>query len=216
MKQQKVVVVDYGLGNLYSVKRALEVCGVSDPCVSDSPEDIANADKVILPGVGAFADGMKGLSDRALIEPLRKHAEIGRPLLGICLGMQMLASTSEEFGNHEGLNLIAGMVRPIKRVSIDGKALKVPHIGWSGLEKPQLAVWPDTILGGTQQGSAVYLVHSYEFEPLDKSNLLAYCTYGGHQISAVVRRGEIYGCQFHPEKSGVVGLKILERFLARK
>lgn len=214
MKPLQVVVIDYGLGNLYSVKRALEVCGASNVCITDSAEDILAADRVILPGVGAFADGMAGLRAKNLIEPIRRYAEIGKPLLGICLGMQMLSSVGEEFGEHEGLGLIPGYVRALPLVSAEGETLKSPHIGWCPLEKPDGSDWSATILKDTSAGSSVYLVHSYAVEPTDESDLLSYYWRGGVPVTAVVKRGQIYGCQFHPEKSGPEGLKIIKSFLA--
>lgn len=213
MKNQKVVVIDYGLGNIYSVVRALEVCGATNVCVSSKAEDVESADKLILPGVGAFANGMQGLRDRELVEPILRFAKSGRPLLGICLGMQMLASTSEEFGQQDGLNLIPGQVRAIPHFAIDGTKLKIPHIGWRQLEKAFLTEWTGSILSYTKPGNSVYLVHSYMVELTDSSDLLSYSMYGGHQITTVIRRGSIYGCQFHPEKSGPEGLKILKTFL---
>jgi glutamine amidotransferase len=213
MKPTKIVVIDYGLGNLYSVKRALEVCGAVNVCVSDSATDIADADRVVLPGVGAFADGMQGLTERNLIDPIRCYAESGRPLLGICLGMQMLTTASDEFGYHEGLNLIPGQVHAIPNRATDGLKLKIPHIGWSPLTMPSLVGWDDSILNTTPEGSSVYLVHSYAVETESPSHLLAYCVYGGYNISCVIRKNNVYGCQFHPEKSGVIGLAILSRFL---
>lgn len=213
MKPKKTVVIDYGLGNLYSVKRALEVCGAVNVCVSDSAADIANADRVVLPGVGAFADGMRGLTERKLIDPIRCYAESGRPLLGICLGMQMLTTSSEEFGNHEGLNLIPGYVRAIPKYATDGYALKIPHIGWCPLIRPELTKWDHTILSATPEFSSVYMVHSYAVEIENSSHLLSYCVCGGHKISSVIKRNAIYGCQFHPEKSGLVGINILSNFI---
>lgn len=213
MKPLKVVVIDYGLGNLYSVKRALEVCGADNVCISDSAEDILTADRVVLPGVGAFADGMAGLRAKNLVEPIRNYAASGRPLLGICLGMQMLSSVGEEFGEHEGLGLIPGYVRALPVVNDVGDTLKSPHIGWSSLERPESADWSATVLGNTSEGSSVYLVHSYAVEPSDKTDLLSYYWRGGAQVTAVVKRGQIYGCQFHPEKSGAEGLKIIKAFL---
>ncbi len=213
MKPTKIVVIDYGLGNLYSVKRALEVCGAVNVCVSDSATDIANADRVVLPGVGAFADGMRGLTERKLIEPIRYYAESGRPLLGICLGMQMLTTSSEEFGNHEGLNLIPGYVRAIPNYATDGSALKIPHIGWCPLVKPELINWDYTILSMTPELSSVYMVHSYAVETEHPTHQLSYCVYGGHKISTIIKSNSVYGCQFHPEKSGRIGLNILSNFL---
>lgn len=214
MKSPKIVVIDYGLGNLFSVRRALEICGAVNVCVTDSEQDITDADRVILPGVGAFSDGMRGLSERALVDPLLTYAKSGKPLLGICLGMQMLASTSEEFGHHKGLNLIPGHVRAIMSKAIDGSPLKLPHIGWSALHAPVGGSWRNSMLCDTSEGTAAYLVHSYAVELDDESNLLAYCEYGGHRIAAAIRSGNVVGCQFHPEKSGPAGLRMLRNFVS--
>jgi glutamine amidotransferase len=215
MKNQKVLVIDYGLGNIYSVVRALEVCGAENICVSDKAEDLTDADKIVLPGVGAFGNGMQGLRDRELIEPIRHFAKSGRPLMGICLGMQMLATSSEEFGYHDGLDLIPGRVLPIPHIATDGSTLKIPHIGWCQLQRAPSVDWNNSILDQTNPGSSAYLVHSFMFEPSNPSDLLSYSTYGGHKVTTVIRRGSIYGCQFHPEKSGPEGLKILKTFLKK-
>lgn len=207
-----VTIIDYGVGNLLSVSRAFEHCGATVTLAHDASA-IEQAERLVLPGVGAFADGMQGLRDRGLIEPIRRYAASGRPLMGICLGMQMLASASEEFGEHEGLNLIPGRVRAISRVASDGSPLKTPHIGWSVLQRPDTADWRDTILNDTAPQSSVYLVHSYAVELDDPADLLSYCVHGGHRISAAIRRGAVYGCQFHPEKSGPVGLSIVSQFV---
>ena len=167
----------------------------------------------MLPGVGAFADGMQGLRERGLIEPLRAYAASGRPMLGICLGMQMLASVSEEFGEHEGLGLIPGRVQAVPASDTQGRPQKIPHIGWSALRVPPGAQWAESPLRDTAVGSAVYLVHSFAVVPDDPADRLADCDYGGHAIAAAIRRGNVIGCQFHPEKSGAIGLNILARFL---
>jgi imidazole glycerol-phosphate synthase subunit HisH len=209
----KVTVIDYGIGNLYSVSRALERCG-AEVLVSSGPAAIEAAPRLVLPGVGAFADGMQGLRDRQLVEPIARYAASGRPLMGICLGMQMLATVSEEFGEHAGLGLIPGRVRPVPAADLDGRRHKIPHIGWSALQPPPGKDWRDSILEDTTVGSAVYLVHSFAVGPDNPAHCLAECHYGGHAIAAAIQRGAITGCQFHPEKSGEVGLQILRRFLA--
>lgn len=207
-----VTVIDYGIGNLFSVGRALEHCGAEVTLTSD-PALIERAPRLVLPGVGAFADGMQGLRDRGLVEPIRRYAASGRPLLGICLGMQMLATASDEFGEHEGLGLIPGRVVPVPCVTTTGARQKIPHIGWNSLVAPEATSWTDTLLSETAEGTAVYLVHSYAVTPSDPAHRLAECIYGGHRISAAVRRGRIVGCQFHPEKSGPAGLQMLSAFL---
>ena len=213
MSEQRVTVVDYGIGNLYSVQRAFETCGAAVQLTSDA-SDIEAAECLILPGVGAFSDGMAGLRERGLVEPLRRYASSGRPLVGICLGMQMLASVSEEFGEHEGLGVIPGRVVPIPVDTTKGGRHKIPRVGWSALEIADGATWQGTPLADTTPGTAVYLVHSYHVVADDPSHLLAYGEYGGHRISAAIRAGNVFGFQFHPERSGPEGLRILRALLS--
>ena len=207
-----VSVVDYGVGNLYSVCRALEHCGARVQLVSTAAE-VAAADRLLLPGVGAFADGMAGLRERGLIEPIQRFAASHKPLLGICLGMQMLASGSDEFGAHDGLGLIPGRVVPLPALRVDGTRQKIPHVGWSALHAPRPDAWRDTVLQGCAEDTAVYLVHSYHFVADDAADVLANCLYGGHVIAAAIRSRNLTGCQFHPEKSGEAGLNILRTFI---
>ena len=208
----RVTIIDYGIGNLLSVQRACVYWG-AEVDFTDSPGDIDRAEYLILPGVGAFADGMAGLRERGLIEPIRKYAAQNRPFMGICLGMQMMLEVGEEFGKHEGLGLIPGIVTKIPDTGLDGQAHKIPHIGWNSLSLPQYSEWDKTILHGIIPGSAAYFVHSYTAMPTQDSNRLADCDYNGRVISAAIRSGNLYGCQFHPEKSGPIGLKIMKKFL---
>jgi glutamine amidotransferase len=214
MNPNAVTIVDYGVGNLFSVRRAVETCGATEAVVSGRAEDIARAERLILPGVGAFRDGMRGLHERGLIEPIADYARSGRPLLGICLGMQMLADESEEFGRHEGLGLVPGKVVAIPRTGTDGARLKVPFIGWVPLALPDREAIAASPLRGLAASEAVYLVHSFHFVPDRRADLLATYEFGGHPITAAVRHGNIIGFQFHPEKSGRVGLAIMKSFLA--
>ncbi len=208
-----VTIVDYGLGNLYSVSRAVEVCG-GVPRLSSDPEEIRRAGRLILPGVGAFADGMAGLRAQGLDQALREAVDAGRPLLGICLGMQMLAGVSEEYGEHAGLDLIPGRVVPIPSTGSDGRPHKIPHIGWTPLQPPAgRRNWAGTPLEGCEPGTWVYLVHSFHMVPEDAADTLAECAYHGRVICAAVSRGAVTGFQFHPEKSGPAGLRMLRRFL---
>jgi glutamine amidotransferase len=207
-----VAIVDYGSGNLFSVMRALEKCG-GRPSLADNAALIESADRLVLPGVGAFADGMRGLRERGLIEPIRQFAASDRPLLGICLGMQMLATSSEEFGAHDGLDIVPGRVVPVPTHDIHGALQKIPHIGWADLLPWRDRGWSDGLLIDTPPATAVYLVHSYHFVPANDSDGLAICMYGGHRITAAVQRSNIVGCQFHPEKSGSAGLRLLTTFL---
>jgi imidazole glycerol-phosphate synthase subunit HisH len=210
---KSVTVIDYGIGNLFSVRRGLEKAGASVQFV-DTPAAVAAAERLVLPGVGAFADGMRGLAERGLDHAVREYAASGRPLLGICLGMQMLLSRSVEFGTHTGLDIIPGDVVPIPPTTAAGTPHKIPNIGWMAIEPAPGAEWSGSVLGHVQPGSSVYLVHSFTAVPREPAHRLADCHYNGRLISAAVRRGSVYGCQFHPEKSGSVGLGILAEFVS--
>lgn len=209
MSDPAVTVVDYGLGNLLSVRRGFEHCGAAVR-VSASPDAVWRAERLVLPGVGAFGDGMAKLRERGLDHAVHEFVKSGRPLLGICLGMQMLFDASEEFGSHQGLGLIAGKVA---RIPADGR--KVPHIGWAPIHPPAdtKRPWQGTLLQGTADGTAFYFVHSYTGFPADAGDRLADADYLGARISAVVARGNVMGTQFHPEKSGPAGLAVIARFL---
>jgi glutamine amidotransferase len=203
-----VTVVDYGIGNLHSVVKALRHEG-GEVVVVTSPEDLARAERLVLPGVGAFADSMRELETRGLVDALKTYFLSERPFLGICVGMQVLLSESEEFGKHRGLGLVPGkvvLVRP-------QQALKVPHIGWTALQPARAGAWEGTFLGDTKPGTMAYFVHSYSAAPENDSDVLAYAAYGGFRVTAAVRRGNAVGCQFHPEKSGPAGLAMIRRFL---
>ena len=204
-----ITIVDYGMGNLLSVSRAFEAVGAR-ALVSSTAEEIARADRLVVPGVGAFGDGMRGLMERGLAEPIKDYATSGRPLLGICLGMQLLFDSSEEFGEFGGLGLIPGRVRKVPDRGADGRPHKIPHIGWNGIVPAR--DWTGTVLEGVERGAATYFVHSYAPEPGDRRDRLADAFYDGCPICAVVQHGAIAGCQFHPEKSAAVGLKILANF----
>ncbi len=206
-----VTVIDYGAGNLLSVQRGFESCGASVTVTSDHRTILA-ALKVVLPGVGAFQSAMQALNRLGLISVIRQVAIAGKPLLGICLGMQLLLDESEEFGLARGLGLIPGRVVPVPSQSSAGEFQKVPHIGWSGLCRSPGQTWSDTILRNSTPGDAVYFVHSFMAEPTDSAHRLADCMYGGRRVAAVISRQNVVGCQFHPEKSGQIGLEILRAF----
>jgi imidazole glycerol-phosphate synthase subunit HisH len=195
-----LVIVDYGVGNLRSVQKALERVG-AEAVVSGDPGALEAARGVVLPGVGAFGDGMAQLRARGLVEPVLRHVEAGKPLLGICLGMQLLFEDSEEMGRHAGLDLLPGRV-----VRFPEGDLKVPHIGWN-----QLEVREDPLTAGIAGGSYAYFVHSYYVAPAEAEDVLATTEYG-IQFAAVVGRGRVWGAQFHPEKSQEVGLRLLQNF----
>ena len=213
MSTPEVAVVYYGIGNLLSVRRGLEHCGAKVTITADSNK-ILSASRVVLPGVGAFGDGMAELRSRGLVSVVKEVAARGIPLLGICLGMQMLLDESEEFGVNEGLRLIPGRVVPIPSRTVSGEPMKIPHIGWSGLTLPAgRESWAGTPLREITLGDAVYLVHSFMPTLADPSHGIANCVYGGVQVPTAIGRANVFGCQFHPEKSGEVGLRILRSFV---
>jgi imidazole glycerol-phosphate synthase subunit HisH len=200
-----VVIVDYGLGNLRSVLGAVTRLGF-DALISSDPIDLARASKLILPGVGAFGDGMAKLASRQLIAPLRKAVlEEQRPILGICLGAELMARDSDEFGHHQGLGWIAASVR---RISPSDAALRVPHVGWNEVRQTRT----DPLFCEVPQDALFYFVHSYEIRCDDAATVIATAEYG-RPVTAAFRRGNICGTQFHPEKSQRHGLTLLGNFL---
>lgn len=212
MSKPSITVIDYGVGNLLSVQRGLEHFGADVVLTSDADVVVA-AQRVVLPGVGAFANAMQALQERNLVSAIQSLVKQGTPLLGICLGMQLLFDESEEFGVTKGLGLIPGRVVPLASTTTTGAIQKIPHIGWNGLVPAVGRVdWQDTLLQDNRPGEAAYFVHSFMALPADPRDRLADCIYGGHRVSAVITRDQITGCQFHPEKSGAVGLRILRSF----
>jgi glutamine amidotransferase len=201
-----IALIDYGLGNLRSVQKAFEHLGVPVTLTQD-PEEIRRARKLILPGVGAFSAGMEGLRQRGLIEPLVQAARNSVPILGICLGMQLLFDESEEvsqgFDSEKGLSLIPGRV-----VRLQGKNLTIPHMGWNQIQP----VRDSTLLHGLAPGAYAYFVHSYVCQPTNAEAIIAVTDYG-ENFASVVGLGNIWGIQLHPEKSQRVGLKILQNFI---
>ena len=197
-----IAIVNYGLGNLHSVHKAVVKVG-GEALVTENAADIRRADKVILPGVGAFADGMQGLAERGLVEVVQEAARSGKPLLGICLGMQLLFDESEEQGVSQGLGLVPGKVR-----LFENKTVKVPQIGWNQLHFEKA----NPLLEGLQPGEYVYFNHSYYCEPAEQADTLISTEYGLRYASSI-QRGNLFGVQFHPEKSQRVGLQILRNFV---
>ena len=209
-----VTVVDSGVVNLRNITRALEHVG-GHVRIDKDPATVLKADRIVLPGVGAFASGMAELRSHHLDSALKEAALAGTPILGICLGMQLLLDWSEEDGRHSGLGLIPGGVVPVPSQAVDGsRARKVPHIGWSALRFPPHRSHRDrTCLAQTRQGEYFYFVHSYMVIPKDPAAVLAQSEYEGLALNAAIALGSIIGLQFHPERSGPEGLKILERFV---
>lgn len=201
-----VTVVDYDSGNILSVRRALERCG-GDVILASSPELIAKADRLVLPGVGAFASCMRALQSRGLADPIRAFVRSGRPFLGICVGMQILFEVGEEFGSHAGLGILPGKVAALP---VD-RQIRLPHIGWAPLEAE--FGWEGSILQGIWAGDEAYFVHSFAAQPECPEHCLATANYGGKPFCAAVSHENVSGAQFHPEKSGPVGLKIITSFL---
>lgn len=214
MSTPDVAIIDYGVGNLLSVQRSLEHCGATVSVTGD-PAQILAAKRVILPGVGAFGNAMQALERLNLVAVVREIAHRETPLLGICLGMQLLMDESEEFGTTVGLGLIPGRVIPVPTKTVAGAPQKIPHIGWNALRPASAAGnWNGTLLEDNRPGEAVYFVHSFMAVPTNPAHRIADCEYGGYRVPAVIGRERITACQFHPEKSGEVGLKILRRFCA--
>ena len=210
-----ISIINYGINNLKSVSMAFIKLGKSVQII-ENPEDILSAKCLILPGIGAFGDGMEGLRKRYLIDPIKHKVNEGTPMLGICLGMQMLFTESEEFGIHEGLNLIPGKVIPFKKPSdVKIKGYKVPHMGWNELNKPKNKmnnIWENTLLSDIKEKSDVFFIHSFYPVPDDENNVLATSIHGNQEFCSVVKKNNVSGTQYHPEKSGKLGLQILKKF----
>lgn len=221
-RRPRIAIVDYGTGNLFSVRCACEQAGM-DGTVTSNKDEIVSADAIILPGVGAFKDAMASLEALDLVMPLKDFAASGKPLFGVCLGMQLLMTESEEFGSHRGLDLVPGRVVRLKGGQHGGRRLKVPHVGWNRIDPPRAhgdsdrrpAAWVDTLLEDVAPGTNFYFVHSFHVEPADPSWVASVTPYGDLEFCSSLRRGNIFACQFHPERSGPPGLGIYRRLPAR-
>lgn len=216
MSAPSVVIVDYGVGNLFSVERALKKIGSSRVVISNDRSVILDADRLVLPGVGAFGDGMRNLAELGLVSAIADYAASGRPVLGVCLGMQLLMSVSEEFGTHEGLDLVPGRVTQLQPPA--DLHFKVPQIGWNSLNLPngqavQQDPWKETVLRDLEEGSFMYFLHSYIVVPDDPGVCTAMTAYGHDRFCSVLRQGNISGVQFHPERSAENGLSIYRSFI---
>ena len=204
----EVAILDYGLGNIKSIQSALRAVG-ADSFLSSDPVKILGAEALVLPGVGAFEEGMKGLVQSKLDQCVLEFCELNRPVLGICLGMQLLFEESSEFGIHKGLGVIKGEVNRIELPEASG--LKLPHVGWGTLTKTN-SYWSSSIFSKVKSDDYFYFVHSYAASAVAET-CIATTRYGQDQICAAVNEGKIYGCQFHPEKSGDAGLRLLRNFV---
>ncbi len=204
----KIAIIDYGVGNIYSLARAFKFFGV-EALVTEDPKILEEADGVVLPGVGSFEAGMRGLELRGLIQTVKNVAEQNKPMLGICLGAQLMMTEGYEFGVFKGLDIIKGKVVHFPPL-LDNE--KVPQVGWNTLSSSS-GSFQGTILDSFDIKDHVYFVHSYILEPALSENSFAMTSYGGHKFSSAIRKGNIYGVQFHPEKSGQVGLKLIKNFI---
>ena len=201
-----IAIIDYGMGNLRSVSKAFEAVGYR-PVVTRDVTKIKNASHVVLPGVGAFGDCMANLGRYDLVEPIRLTIQSGKPFLGICLGLQLLFTESEEFGFHKGLGIISGRVRRFRVDEREGMGLKIPHMGWNQVNFQR----PCPLFKGIADGAHWYFIHSYFVDPSDRQIAATTTTYGVPFVSSIWR-DNVVGCQFHPEKSQTVGLQLIRNF----
>jgi glutamine amidotransferase len=207
-----VVVLDYGIGNLLNVCRALEYAGATVTVIKQANEASISIDRLVLPGVGAFGDGMEEMKKRGLDDLVKRFVETEKPFLGICVGLQMLFNSSQEMGMHKGLDILDGQVRAVPAVGASGLKHCIPHIGWRRLHARKSFV--GTALEGLNEEDRFYFVHSYAAVPTFEEDCLAEVDYNGVRLCAAVQRDNILGCQFHPERSAKQGLGILQHFLS--
>lgn len=212
----KITLLDYGMCNLLNVARAFEYCG-AEVLITEDRAVAKNANKLIVPGVGAFADSMEEITSRGFDDVIRRFVDTDRPFLGICVGMQMLFDSSEEFGYSEGLGILAGSVKSIPARCSNGELQRIPHIGWNKLTYPvgKKSPWKNTILCCIDgKDPAVYFVHSFSASPVDETVRLADVIYGGHRLCSAVQKNNLMATQFHPERSGEIGLDIIRQFIS--
>lgn len=205
----KIAIIDYGVGNLHSIAKAVKKFS-DNVVITEDPLDLATASALVLPGVGAFSAGMKGLEIRGLLPAIQESAQKQIPILGICLGAQLMMTESFELGHFQGLNIIPGKV--IKFANLEN-GFKIPHIGWNKIFIEDKKKWDNTPLTNLPQNSWMYFVHSYLLEPENPENILALTEYGGKTFCSAIKKGSAIGLQFHPEKSGDLGLSIIENFI---
>lgn len=215
MIDKKIAIIDYGLGNMFSIKQAFNKVGI-DTIVTSDAKIIGKSDAIVLPGVGAFGDAMKNLQNLNLIEPIQLFAKTGKPFLGICLGMQLLFNNSEEFGNHIGLGLIEGEIKKFDFSEIEGGSIKIPQIQWNQIYHKGNYSWEGTCLSEIQNNSYMYFVHSYFAIPKDEKLILTHSQYANLEYCSSVKKDNITGLQFHPEKSGELGLNIYKNWIIKE
>lgn len=208
---KKVSIIDYNLGNLFSVRQACLTLGFDAKITSDK-KDVLASDYVILPGVGAFGDAINTLHDFDLISPIKDFIASGKPFMGVCLGLQLLFSESEEFGSYKGLNIIEGVVKKFPPKNKQGEVLKVPQIEWNQIFPAALERWEKSPLADCRSGDYMYFVHSYYVVPEGGENILSTTEYGGLTYCSSIIKNNVFACQFHPEKSGKHGLDIYRSF----
>jgi imidazole glycerol-phosphate synthase subunit HisH len=212
MRSRKIVILDYNVGNLFSVKHAFETLGI-DSEITNSKEKILNADGLVLPGVGAFGDAMQSLKHLDLVIPILEFANSGKPLMGVCLGMQLLLERSEEFGNTDGLGLIKGEIKKFPS-TINDKSIKVPQIGWNTIfNNEHNSHWDRSPLSSIPQNSFMYFVHSYYCELKNENSILSKTNYEGLEYCSSIQQDNIFAVQYHPEKSARPGLSIYRNWL---
>lgn len=213
-KPIRVAIVDYRLGNLHSVRQACAYAGMQATITSDK-QTILDADAILLPGVGAYGDAMATLHRLDLVSVLRDIAATTKPLIGICLGVQLLMTESFEFGRHKGLGIIEGQVVPFGHPREGERVLKVPQIGWNRVCRVENARWDGTLLDGVADGEYMYFVHSYIVQPRDPGVILSTSRYGQIEFCSSVQRGNVFACQFHPERSGIAGIGMYQNLAAQ-
>jgi glutamine amidotransferase len=212
MNNKKIAIIDYGVGNIFSINQACNKVGLNTIVTSDAAL-ISNSDAIILPGVGAFGDAMNNLKKLNLVETIINFANTGKPFLGICLGMQLLFNASEEFGNHKGLGLIDGEIKKFNFSKIDNNITKIPQIQWNKIYHKENTNWNNSCLSNVENNSYMYFVHSYYAIPNDKNTILSYTEYANFEYCSSVKKENITGIQFHPEKSGEIGIHIYKNWL---
>ncbi len=208
MKNISVSIIDYGLGNLFNIQRAFDAIGINS-IISSNPKEIKESSHLLLPGVGAFEEGMENLKKQSLVETILEFSDSGKPILGICLGMQLLMSQSFEGGEHKGLDLIEGKVLPLEKTP----EIKIPNIGWTTLMKNQEKEKSGSLLENLPEDPYMYFLHSYQVQVNDSNHILSKTIYGDNEFCSSVQKDNIYGCQYHPELSAVNGLQILRNFV---